>query len=32
VAIRLPGTNKSAARDAGIEIMRNAFDLCYDNK
>jgi len=32
VAIRLPGTNKPAARDAGIEIMRNAFDLCYDNK
>ena len=32
VAIRLPGINKSAARDAGIEIMRNAFDLCYDNK
>jgi putative endonuclease len=32
VAIRLPGTDKTAARDAGIEIMRNAFDLCYDNK
>ena len=32
VAIRMPGTNKAAARDAGIEIMRDAFDLCYDNE
>jgi len=31
VAVLLQGEKKTVSRDAGIEIMRNAFDLCYDN-
>jgi len=32
VAVQLPGPNKTALRNASIEIIRNAFNLCYDNE
>ncbi len=31
VAIQLSCANKTAARGTVIEIIRNAFELCYDN-
>jgi putative endonuclease len=32
VAVKLQGTSKTVPKDANIEIMVNAFDLCYDNE
>ena len=32
VAVKLQGPNKKVSMDANIEIMPNAFDLCYDNE